>query len=99
MLTAAQVEARKGKLTASRVAVLMNGDAEGIMRLYQEMRGELAEEDLSGVWPVRLGEATEALNIEWCERKGLKVSGQGAVIQSSKLEFAAATLDGWIESL
>lgn len=100
MLTDAQIAARKGKLTASRVAVLMTGDAEGIMRLYMEMRGELEPEDLTGIWPVRLGEATEALNLEWWERKnGMKLSGHGVVIQSPKLTFAAATLDAWCEEL
>jgi predicted phage-related endonuclease len=100
MLTPTQIDARKGKLTASRIAVLMNGNLEGIMRLYQEMRGEIPEVDMSDVWPVRLGQATEALNLEWYERKNnTKLSGQGVVIQSSILAFAACTLDGWDERL
>jgi hypothetical protein len=63
MLTKAQIEQRQGKLTASRVACLMTGDAEKILRLYKEMIGEEDEEDLSRVWPVALGVAAEQLQL------------------------------------
>jgi hypothetical protein len=56
MLTPEQIARRKGKLTASRVAVLMTGDAEKIIQLWEEMLGQREPEDLSGVWAVRLGE-------------------------------------------
>ena len=82
-LSAAQLAARAGKLTSSRVACLMTGDAEKILRLYREMIGEATEDDLSGVWAVRLGETTEALNLEWFERKNSPVS-RGAISVWSK---------------
>lgn len=95
-LTAEQREKRKGRLTASRVAVLMTGDREGILRLYQEMIGELAEEDLSNVWPVQLGAVTEQLNLDWYEKKqGSAVTRRGLVLISKEYDWAAATLDGW----
>lgn len=99
-LTQKQLDARKGKLTASRVAVLMNGDREGIMRLYREMIGKLPEEDLSDVWPVQLGAVTEKLNLDWYERKSRHLlTRRGEVWTHSAFEWAAATLDGWDEEL
>jgi len=99
-LTPEQIAARKGKMTASRIAPLMTGNIDAIMRLYQEMIGELEPEDLSGLWPVRLGETTEALNLEWFERKNnLKLAGRGVFIQSARLQWAGATLDAWCEEL
>ena len=98
-LTAEQVAARKGKLTASRVACLMRGDAPAILRLYDEMIGEAIPEDLSGVWPVRLGEATEKLNLDWYEQNGSPLSRRGEVVVHPTLPWAAATLDAWDDTL
>lgn len=98
-LTAAQIEARKGKLTASRVACLMTGDAAAIMRLYREMIGEEIPEDLSHVWPVRLGEATEQLQLDWYEMQGSPLSRRGEVVVHRRYDWAAATLDGWDDTI
>lgn len=95
MLSLEQIEKRKGKLTASRVAVLMTGDSEGVLRLYKEMIGELPEEDLSAEWPVQLGSATERLNLDWYERKAGPVLRRGEVAVHPKNPWAACTLDGW----
>lgn len=98
MLSDAQIEARKGKLTASRVACLMNGDAAAILRLYQEFIGEAVPEDLSHVWPVRLGEVTESLQLNWFEEQNrLPVTRRGEVVVHPTIEWAACTLDGWID--
>lgn len=100
MLTDAQIKAREGRLTASRIACLMTGDAEKIMRLYREMIGEEREEDLRGVWPVRLGEATEQLQLDWYEEQnGIAVTRRGEVVYHRKYAWAAATLDGWDNAL
>ena len=99
-LTAAQIAARAGKLTASRIACLMVGDPVAIDRLYREMIGEAVPEDLSDVWPVRLGECTEQLQLDWYERKQRQaVSRRGDVVEHPALPWAAATLDGWIVEL
>ena len=45
MLTAEQIKARSGKLTASRVSVLMKGDAKGIHNLWLEMTGQEFEQE------------------------------------------------------
>lgn len=100
MLTPAQIKARTGKLTASRIACLMTGDAEKILQLYHEMIGEAVPEDLSRIWAVQLGECTEQLNINWFEYKErMIVSRRGEVMVHPLLPWAAATLDGWIDEL
>lgn len=99
MLTAAQLTAREGKLTASRVACLMHGDAAKIMQLYREMIGEGEPENLDHVWPVRLGSATEQLNLDWFEMKNGTLSRRGDVVVHRKFDWAAATLDAWSDDL
>lgn len=99
MLTPEQLAARKGKLTASRIACLVQGDREKILRLWQEMIGDAAEEDLSRVWPVQLGMATEQLNLDWYAAKNSPVGRRGEVVQHPTRDWAACTLDGWDEVL
>lgn len=98
MLTEAQRLAREGKLTASRVACLMEGNKPKIMQLWRELCGDpgYMEEDLDDVWAVQLGSTTEGLNLSWYERKtGRVLTRRGEVIQSPDYEWAAATLDGF----
>jgi predicted phage-related endonuclease len=100
MLTAEQLKARAGKLTGSRIACLMKGDPVAIDRLYREMIGEAEEEDLRHVWPVRLGEATEQLNLDWFEQKNqMPVTSRGRVVVHPRINWAACTLDGWCADL
>jgi predicted phage-related endonuclease len=99
MLTFTQIEARKGRLTGSRIACLMTADAPAILRLYREMIGEEREEDLSRIWPVQLGSATEQLNLDWYEMKGNPLSRRGEVVIHPHHDWAAATLDAWDDTL
>jgi predicted phage-related endonuclease len=100
MLSPSQIEKRKGKLTGSRVSCLMTGDKEKIMQLYLEMTNQAEPENLDHIWPVRLGEATESLSLEWYERKsGCVLSRRGEVISHSTHNWAAATLDGYDPNL
>jgi len=99
-LNAAQLALRAGKLTASRIACLMTGDSEKILRLWKEMIGEELPEDISTIWAVRLGECTERLQLEWFEHKqGMQLSRMGEVVPHPKFPWAACTLDGWCEEL
>jgi predicted phage-related endonuclease len=95
-LTAVQLAARENRLTASRVACLMNGDREKILDLWKELVGDPAyvPEDLSGVWAVRLGECTEGLQLDWFERKYGPVTRRGEVVIGDP-DWMACTLDGW----
>ena len=86
MLTEAQCRARDGKLTASRVGVLMSGDEAAIYALWREMIGDpdYKPEDLSDVWAVQLGSCTENLNLDWYERRtGRSVTRCGDVVVQS----------------
>lgn len=98
MLTAEQLRQREGKLTASRIGILMGGDERELLDLWREMVGDPSyqPEDLSGVWPIRLGEATEQANLDWYEYKtGRKLTRRGEVVICPAADWAAATLDGW----
>jgi hypothetical protein len=53
-------------------------------------------DDLSHIWPVRLGEATEQLNLDWYEMKnGVTLTRRGEVVVHPTFPWAAVTLDGW----
>lgn len=98
MLSPDQIRLREGKLTASRVACLMTGDAEKILNLWRELTGDpsFVEEDLSGIWAVQLGSFTEPFNLDWYERRtGKPLRYRGEVMVHPALPWAAATLDGW----
>jgi predicted phage-related endonuclease len=102
MLSTEQIKARRGKLTASRIACLMQGDAEKIMQLWLEMTDDpsFVPEDLSRVWPVQLGACTEVLNLDWYQLKNnTAVTRRGEVVVHPQYLWAACTLDGWIEDL
>lgn len=102
MLTPEQLKAREGKLTASAVGALMSGDDAKVLNLWRRLVGDpdYVDDDLSGVWPVQLGNATEALNLDWYERKsGHILTRKGEVVVHPRFDWAAATLDGWVEAL
>ena len=99
-LSADQLRARAGKLTASRVRVLMDGSDQDLYDLWRELTGDPSYEqpDLSGVWAVQLGSLTEELNLNWYEyRTGREVIRRGEVVASQERPWAACTLDGWTE--
>jgi hypothetical protein len=96
VLTAEQHAARENKLTASRVSALMSGDPAKIRDLWHLMIGDpnYVEPDLSDVWPVQLGVATEVLNLRWFSRKHGPISRVGEVVVGTP-SWAACTLDAW----
>lgn len=96
MLTQAQLEVRRGRLTASRVAPLVNGDEKALYQLWLEMTGQAEREDLSHIWGVRRGEATEQLNLDWYGfKQNVPVTRRGEVVVHPRHDCFAATLDGW----
>lgn len=101
MLTEEQKRLRAGKLTASRVGILMSGDEGKIYDLWREVIGDpdYSPPDLSGIWAVALGSHTEELNLDWYKKKtGRAAIRRGEVIVHPDFAFAAATLDGWDEA-
>jgi hypothetical protein len=76
----------------------MSDDEAALVRLWQEKRGEIEPEDLSGNLLVHLGVATEDLNRRWFE---LNTSQTIKDIQRRAvhplIRWMAATLDGIVE--
>jgi len=66
-----------------------------LIRLWQEKRGEIEPQDLSGNLIVQLGVATETLNRRWYEANtGHAVTDIQRRIRHPTLRWMAATLDG-----
>ena len=59
---------RQHFIGGSDARVIMGQDEKSLVRLWQEKRGEIGPEDLSGNLIVQLGLATEDLNRAWYER-------------------------------
>ena len=59
---------RQTFIGGSDARVIMGTDEAALLYLWQEKRGEVEPEDLSGNLIVQLGLVTEALNRHWYER-------------------------------
>src|SRR5215467_10677590 len=59
---------RRSFIGGSDARIIMGSDEVALVRLWQEKRGEIEPEDLSGNLIVQLGSATEELNRSWYER-------------------------------
>jgi predicted phage-related endonuclease len=76
----------------------MGNDEAALIRLWQEKRGEIGPEDLSGNLIVQLGTVTEDLNRTWFERNtGRRVTDVQRHVKHSAIGWMAATLDGIVE--
>lgn len=88
---------RRAGIGGSDANTILSGDAERIVRLWREKRGEGEAEDLSGVLPVMLGSWTEAFNRQWYERdSGCLVSRVGASLVCEQHGWRRCTLDGFV---
>src|SRR4028118_327150 len=58
---------RREFIGGSDARIIMGSDEAALFRLWQEKRGEIPPEDLSGNLIVQLGTATEDLNRRWYE--------------------------------
>lgn len=94
-LTEAQLAFRKHVIGGSTANVIMSGDDEKLLRLWREYRGEVEPEDLSDVLQVAIGSATEAINVDFFERRtGRKVTDRGVEKLSLTFPWMGCTLDG-----
>lgn len=94
-LTAQNVEERRHYIGASDANVILGGDSEKILRLWQIKRGEAEPDDLSDVLPVQLGTWTEDFNALWFERQtGLRVTDRNIQIEHPVYSFIRAQSDG-----
>ena len=65
---AVRVPNRRSFIGGSDARIIMGQDEKALIRLWEENRGEVGPEDLSGELIVQLGLATEDLNRQWYER-------------------------------
>src|SRR3954471_42433 len=86
---------RLSYLGGSDARTILGNDEDAVQRLWQEKRGELEPEDLSGNLLVQFGSATEELNRRWFEREtGHSIGAVQRFVRHPKLEWMGATLDG-----
>lgn len=96
-LSKEELQIRKGFANASEAGIILGADDDKKLRLYQEKVGEVEPEDLSRVLPVRIGEATEALNLEFLSfHLGYPVTAQQITVESEEFPWMRATLDGMV---
>ena len=89
---------RRYFIGGSDARIIMGNDEKALIRLWQEKRGELEPEDLSGNLIVQLGAATENLNRRWYEASsGQVITDVQRHIRHPILRWMAATLDGRVE--
>lgn len=88
---------RNTTIGGSDINTICSGNKEHILKLYNQKTGAQELDDLSTVWPVAMGHATEDLNLAWVEWKyQVDVVNQQKVLRSSKYPFMRCTLDGSI---
>jgi predicted phage-related endonuclease len=82
----------------SDARIIMGDDEGALLRLWQEKRGEIEPEDLSGNLVVQLGLATEDLNRRWYEANtGQSITDVQSRIFHPALRWMAATIDGRVQ--
>jgi putative phage-type endonuclease len=90
---------RRSFIGGSDARTIMGSDEVTLIRLWQEKRGEVGPEDLSGNLIVQLGAVTEDLNRTWYERNtGRGITDVQRHVKHSAIPWMAATLDGIVES-
>jgi predicted phage-related endonuclease len=91
-------EGRRSFIGGSDARIIMGSDEGALLRLWQEKRGEVGPEDLSGNLIVQLGAATEELNRSWYERNtGRRVTDVQRRVEHAAVPWMVATLDGVVE--
>jgi len=90
---------RRDFVGGSDARIIMGQDEAALLRLWQEKRGEIEPEDLSGNLVVQLGLATEDLNRRWYQaNSGQALTDVQRRIRHPVLRWMAATLDGRVEA-
>jgi predicted phage-related endonuclease len=90
---------RRYFIGGSDARIIMGTDEAALLRLWQEKRGEVEPEDLSGNLVVQLGLATEDLNRRWYQaNSGQVLTDVQRQIRHPALRWMAATLDAQVEA-
>ena len=99
-LTPQEQASRATSIGGSDANVILSGSEDRILRLWQEKRGEVRAEDLSGSLPVMLGCWTEEFNRQWYGWvTGHALSAVGDVRRCDVRPWRTATLDGFVNEL
>src|SRR5579864_6018207 len=86
---------RRSFIGGSDARIIMGQDEARLLRLWQEKRGEIEPEDLSGDLLVQLGSVTEQLNRHWYEKNtGHVITDVQRRVFHNVHKWMAATLDG-----
>ena len=86
---------RRHFIGGSDSRIIMGKDEARLVRLWQEKRGEVEPEDLSGNLIVQLGLATEDLNRRWYEiQSGTTITDVQRHVRHPAVRWLGATLDG-----
>jgi predicted phage-related endonuclease len=90
---------RRCFIGGSDARIIMGNDEAALLRLWQQKRGEVEPENLSGNLIVQLGVVTEDLNRRWYEANtGQLITDVQMHVRHPGLRWMAATLDGRVES-
>ena len=82
----------------SDARIIMGDDEASLVRLWQEKRGEIEPQDLSGNLIIQLGLVTENLNRQWHEANtGQVITDVQRRVFHPALKWMAATLDGRVQ--
>jgi len=93
----AEVEARRGFIGGSDANIIFSGNADRIIDLWLEKRGQRPPADLSDRLPVLLGCWTEPFNRQWFEQvTGRRVMETGSSHVCRVHEWRRCTVDGII---
>lgn len=88
---------RRSFVGGSDANTIFSGDAERLISLWRQKRGETAADDLSGSLPVMLGCWTEAFNRQWYEKiSGHEVTEPGRIFLCSRHPWRRCTVDGLV---
>jgi predicted phage-related endonuclease len=94
-----QSSSRRSFVGGSDARIIMGRDEAALIRLWQEKRGEVEREDLSGNLIVQLGRVTENLNRQWFERStGQAIKDVQRQVKHPVNRWMGATLDGVVEA-
>lgn len=103
-LSPEDIAARKDFIGGSEIRILVDGDPQEINQLWRVKTGRDRPEDLSDLFHVQLGNATEPFNLAWIEKRmtaHLKrwsvVTRGGQRVHHERHAWAAMTLDGWLD--
>ena len=98
MLSKEELQTRKGFANGSEAGTITGDDEQKKIELFLEKTDQKEPEDLTFVQPVRFGEVTEGINIEFSQQKlGKLITSQQQTVTSDEYPWLRATLDGMVD--